>query len=215
MSSVDNEGPERQPGRMGHPSACVVDVPVVETERLILRGHRLDDFASLAAMWADPDVTRFIARAPATAEEAWARLLRYAGHWAMMGYGYWAVEEKAAGRYIADVGFADYRRAIVPALDAPEIGWVLAASVAGRGYATEAVRAALAWSDRNLAARTTCIIAPDHAASLNVARKVGYRPEGTRFYHGTPLVVLARTAIPGRALQGTTSTSTVMWEVPL
>ena len=179
---------------MGHPSACVVDVPVVETERLILRGHLLDDFALLAAMWADPEVTRFIAPVPATAEEAWARFLHYAGHWAVMGYGYWAVEEKASGRYIADIGFADHHRAIVPALDGPEIGWVLAASVAGRGYATEAVRAAVAWSDHNLAARTVCIIAPDHAASLHVAEKVGYRPEETRLYHGAPRVVLARTA---------------------
>ncbi len=196
MSSAVDEGPEHEPSLRIHPSARVADVPVVETERLILRGRRLDDFAFLAAMWADAEVTRFIAPAPATAEEAWARFLRYAGHWAVMGYGYWAVEEKASGRYIADIGFADYRRAIVPALDGPEIGWVLSASVAGRGYTTEAVRAALAWSDRNLAARTTCIIAPDHAASLRVAEKVGYRPEGTRLYRGAPLVVLARTANP-------------------
>lgn len=196
MSSAVDEGSEHEPGLRIHRSAGIVNVPVVETGRLILRGHRLADFALLAAMWADPEVTRFIAPAPATAEEAWARFLRYAGHWAVMGYGYWAVQEKASGRYIADIGFADHRRAIVPALDGPEIGWVLAASMAGRGYATEAVRAALAWSDRNLAARTTCIIALDHAASLNVAEKVGYRPEGTRLYHGAPRVVLARTASP-------------------
>jgi len=202
MSSVDDEGPGRQPGRMGHPSACVVDVPVVETERLILRGHRLDDFRFLAAMWADPEVTRFIAPAPATAEEAWARFLRYAGHWAMMGYGYWAVEEKASGRYIADIGFADYRRAIVPVLDGPEIGWVLAASVAGRGYATEAVRAALAWGDGHFRdghfrdRRTVCIIAPDHARSIRVAEKAGYRLDGSGLYKGRETLVYARSAPP-------------------
>lgn len=197
MSSVDDEGPGRQSGRMGHPSACVVDVPVVETERLILRGHRLDDFASLAAMWADPEVTRFIAPAPATAEEAWARFLRYAGHWAMMGYGYWAVEEKASGRYIADIGFADHRRAIVPVLDGPEIGWVLAASVAGRGYATEAVRAALAWGDGHFRdRRTVCIVAPDHARSIRVAEKAGYRLDGSGLYKGRETLVYARSAPP-------------------
>ena len=197
MSSVDDEGPGRQPGRMGHPSACVVDVPVVETERLILRGHRLDDFRFLATMWADPEVTRFIAPAPATAEEAWARFLRYAGHWAMMGYGYWAVEEKASGRYIADIGFADHRRAIVPVLDGPEIGWVLSATEAGAGYATEAVRAAVAWGDGHFRdRRTVCIIAPDHARSIRVAEKAGYRLDGSGLYKGRETLVYARSAPP-------------------
>ncbi len=197
MSSVDDEGPGRQPGRMGHPSACVVDVPVVETERLILRGHRLDDFRFLAAMWADPEVTRFIAPVPATAEEAWGRFLRYAGHWAMMGYGYWAVEEKASGRYIADIGFADHRRAIVPVLDGPEIGWVLSATEAGAGYATEAVRAAVAWGDGHFRdRRTVCIIAPDHARSIRVAEKAGYRLDGSGLYKGRETLVYARSAPP-------------------
>jgi len=193
MSSVDDEGP----GRMGHPSACVVDVPVVETERLILRGHRLDDFRFLAAMWADPEVTRFIAPAPATAEETWGRFLRYAGHWAMMGYGYWAVEEKASGRYIADIGFADHRRAIVPVLDGPEIGWVLSAAEAGAGYATEAVRAAVAWGDGHFRdRRTVCIIAPDHARSIRVAEKAGYRLDGSGLYKGRETLVYARSVPP-------------------
>ena len=115
-------------------------IPVLETERLILRGHRLEDFPSCAALWADPEVTRFISSAPLGAEEAWARFLRYAGHWAMMGYGYWAVEEKGSGRYLANVGFANARRAMSPRLgDDPEVGWVFASEAAGRGYATEAV----------------------------------------------------------------------------
>jgi RimJ/RimL family protein N-acetyltransferase len=65
-----------------------MDVPVIETQRLILRGHRLEDFDALAAMWADPHVARFIGGKPATQEESWARLLRYAGHWRLLGFGY-------------------------------------------------------------------------------------------------------------------------------
>lgn len=176
-------------------SARVIDVPIVETERLILRRHRLDDFPLLAALWADPDVTRFIAPAPATAEEAWARFLRYAGHWAVMGYGYWAVEEKVSSRYIADIGFADYRRAIVPALDGPEIGWVLSAAAAGVGYATEAVRAAVAWGDRRFGGgRTFCIITPGHAKSIRVAEKAGYRLKGSGVYNGNTRLIYARAA---------------------
>ena len=183
-------------------------VPVLETDRLILRGHRVEDFASCAALWADPEVTRFISTAPLGEEEAWARFLRYAGHWAMMGYGFWAVEEKGSGRYLANVGFANARRAIVPPLgDDPEIGWVFAADAAGRGYATEAVLGALQWGDRNFeGGRTVCIVAPEHGRSIRVAEKAGYHSVGTGQYHGLTRMILAREAPSARDRRGTTST---------
>ena len=61
--------------------------PVLETPRLLLRPHTLDDFPATFAMWSDPEVVRFIGGRPFTREEAWARLLRYVGHWTMLGYG--------------------------------------------------------------------------------------------------------------------------------
>ncbi|NOT41642.1 MAG: GNAT family N-acetyltransferase, partial [Alphaproteobacteria bacterium] len=110
-----------------------MNAPVIETERLILRGHRLDDFATLAAMWADPLVTRFIGGRASTREESWARLTRYVGHWALLGFGYWAVEVKGEGRHIGDVGFADWKRDIVPSLDGlPESGRACAPPAHGR-----------------------------------------------------------------------------------
>ena len=66
-----------------------VAVPVIETERLRLRGHTLADFADSAAMWAEDAVTRLLGGRPLTEEEVWTRLLRYVGHWALQGYGYW------------------------------------------------------------------------------------------------------------------------------
>jgi hypothetical protein len=69
--------------------------PILETERLTLRGHRLDDFGPYAAMWADPVVTQHIGGKPIPEEESWTRFLRQAGHWALLGFGYWVVEEKA------------------------------------------------------------------------------------------------------------------------
>src|ERR1700728_3292085 len=100
-------------------------VPVLETERLRLRGHRLDDFTACAAMWADPVVTRHIGGKPFSEEESWSRLLRYAGHWALLGFGYWVVEEKATGNFAGEIGFANYKRNLEPKLeDMPEIGWV-------------------------------------------------------------------------------------------
>jgi RimJ/RimL family protein N-acetyltransferase len=157
-----------------HPA---IQVPIIETERLRLRGHCLDDFASSAAMWADPEVYRYIGGKPHTEEECWTRLLRYLGHWALLGFGYWVVEEKATGNFVGEVGFADYKRDLQPSLKGvPEIGWVLASHAHVKGYATEAVRAVIAWGDAHFGlVRTACIIHPENLASIRVAEKCGYR----------------------------------------
>lgn len=176
------------------PNAIALPVPVLHSERLILRGHTLADFDESAAMWADPQVTRHIGGRPSTGEEAWARLLRYAGLWALLGYGYWVVRERETGRLVGEVGFVDYRRDVTPPLgDAPEAGWVLAPWAHGRGFATEAVRAALAWADTHLdAPRTVCMIAPENAASLHVAEKCGYREFARGTYKGEETVLCER-----------------------
>src|SRR5271157_4057024 len=129
---------------MPNPLPNAVQVPVLETERLKLRGHRLDDFTASAAMWADPNVTRHIGGKPLSEEEAWTKFLRYVGHWALLGFGYWVVEEKATGNFVGEIGFADYKREMQsPVKELPEIGWVLAAWAHGKGYATEAAQAAI------------------------------------------------------------------------
>ena len=171
-----------------------MDVPVIETERLLLRGHRLDDFEDLAAMWADPAVTRFIGGKPSTREESWARLMRYVGHWHLLGFGYWAVEMKGQTGLIGDVGFADWRRDIVPSLDGmPEGGWVFAPVAHGRGLASEAVKAVVAWGDRHFGGKTTaCIISPDNTGSIRVAEKCGYREFARTEFKGSPIVQFRR-----------------------
>ena len=169
-------------------------VPVLETQRLKLRLHRLDDFPDCAKMWADPSVTRFIGGTPLTEEESWARLLRYVGHWCLLGFGNWVVEEKSSGDFLGEVGFAEQKRDIEPSLKGTlEIGWVFAAFAHGKGYATEAVRAALAWSDQQFASRrTACIIHPQNLRSIRVANKCGYRQPVPTTYHGQSAVVFFR-----------------------
>ena len=168
--------------------------PVIETERLRLRGHRLGDFANSAAMWCDPLVYRYITGMPAPESELWARLLRYAGHWVLLGFGYWLVEERATGGFIGAVEFADVKREIAPSLKGiPEIGWVIASPMHGKGYGTEAVRAALAWGDANFgSSRTACIVAPENAASLRLAAKFGYRERQRTTYMGDPTIMFTR-----------------------
>jgi RimJ/RimL family protein N-acetyltransferase len=172
----------------------VVEVPNLETERLRFRGHRLEDFADSAAMWSDPVVTRHIGGKPFSREEVWARMLRYVGHWAWLGFGYWALEEKATGDFVGELGFADYKRDIQPSLDGtPELGWALATRVHGKGYATEAVRAAIAWGDEHFGkARTACLIHPENLASIRVAEKCGYREFQRATYKDHMVILLER-----------------------
>jgi RimJ/RimL family protein N-acetyltransferase len=175
------------------------EVPVIETERLRLRGHRREDFAESAAMWADPVVTRYIGGKPLTEEDVWARLLRYVGHWAWMGFGYWVVEEKASGDFAGEVGLSDWKREIEPSLKGvPEVGWVLATRAHGKGYAREAVRAVIAWGDANVSTanavlgRMVCIIHPEHVRSIRVAEKCGFQQVQRTTYQGEPTILFSR-----------------------
>jgi RimJ/RimL family protein N-acetyltransferase len=169
-------------------------VPTIETARLRLRGHRLEDFSDCAAMWADPAVTRHIGGRPFSREEVWSKILRYAGLWALLGFGYWAIEEKASGRFAGEVGFADFKREIEPSFGGlPEIGWALASWAHGRGFATEAVGAAVAWGDRHFGTRqTVCLIDPHNAASIRVAEKCGYREFERTKYKNQPTILFRR-----------------------
>jgi RimJ/RimL family protein N-acetyltransferase len=171
-----------------------MQIPILETERLRLRGHRPNDFADCTALWGDPEVTRFIGGKPLTSEEVWARMLRYAGHWNWMKYGYWVMEEKSTGKFAGELGFADYQRELDPPIvGIPEIGWVLSSEFHGKGYATEAVRDVTVWGDAQLdAGRTVCLINPENLASIRVAEKCGYRIVGRPAYKGHTTLLYGR-----------------------
>jgi RimJ/RimL family protein N-acetyltransferase len=171
-----------------------MDVPAIETPRLRLRGHRLSDFPDCAAMWGDAVVTRYIGGRPFTTEETWARFVRYAGFWQLLGYGFWAAEEKATGVFVGELGFANFNREMQPPLgDVPEAGWVFASAVHGKGYATEAMRAAVGWIDGQVASgHTACIIDPGNLQSIRVAEKCGYGEERRSEYKGSPVIVFTR-----------------------
>jgi len=112
----------------------------------------------------------------------------------MLGYGYWAVEEKASGRYVGELGFADFKRDIQPSVNGmPELGWALVPQMHGRGYATEALRAAVSWGDVHFGrVRTVCIIHRDNEASLRVAAKLGYQTLLRSGDEAGPDVILVR-----------------------
>jgi RimJ/RimL family protein N-acetyltransferase len=173
-----------------------MEIPVIETARLRLRGHYPSDLAAFVAMWQEPQFYQHLAGHPLPEEEVWTKMLRHLGVWYLYGYGFWAVEEKATGHFIGAVGFGEWQRSITPSIKGfPEVGWVLAPHTHGRGYALEAAQAALAWGDAHLPqARTVCLVDVGNAASLRLAAKVGYQEIGRVLYKGISIVMLERWA---------------------
>jgi len=162
-------------------------IPVLETERLILRGHVLEDFRAFAAMRADPAVMKFLGKGDLLdEEESWLRFQSIIGHWNLKGFGTWAIEERASGAVIGGLGYTDKKRpSSHPASGAPEMGWALAASAHGKGFASEALRAALVWGRKFFgAARVVCVISDDNAASIRLAEKHGFHQFATSTRYG-------------------------------
>lgn len=171
-----------------------MSAPVLETHRLRLRPHRREDYAAACAMWADPAVVRFIGGKPSTPQQTWSRLLTYLGHWQAMNYGYWAIEEKSSGKFVGEIGFADFKRDIAPAMqNVPELGFALVSSAHGKGYGSEAVRAVQQWGDRHLPSkRTVCLVNEDNAASLHILQKAGYGIFERTAFNDAPVLFLER-----------------------
>ena len=86
--------------------------PMLETARLTLRPHHVDDYAACRSLWADAQVVQHIGGVPQDAQAVWFRLLRYAGMWAMLGYGMWAIEDRASGAFLGEAGLLSAARGL-------------------------------------------------------------------------------------------------------
>lgn len=170
------------------------DTREIETRRLLLRLPTPDDFKDSLAMMRDETVARHIGGKPLTREESWTRFLRHVGHWQLFDFGFWIVREKRGGAFVGHVGLGDFRREMTPDFGgAPEIGWVLARSAHGKGYATEAAQAAIDWMGvHHRPTRLVCMIEPENAASLRVAAKCGFREFARTTYKDKSVVLLER-----------------------
>ena len=170
--------------------------PVLETERLRLRPFRASDLDAQWASMTDPQVVRFLGGIPQSREETWRKMLGAPGLWALIGYGYWVAERLEDGAYLGQIGFADFKRDMTPGIEGiPEMGWILAREAQGRGYATEAVLAALAWADETLGGgEIAAIISHDNEASIRIAEKAGFTGREEAVYKDEPILLFRRPA---------------------
>ena len=148
-------------------------IPTLETERLILRAPAEKDFEAEAAFY-ESDASQFVG-GPMRPDQTWRALSCVIGHWALRGYGFWALESKDTGEFLGRVGLWNPN-----AWPEPEIGWMLLENVQGKGYATEAALAARDYAYGTLGWTTAIsLIDPNNAPSQAVATRLGATYETT------------------------------------
>lgn len=148
-------------------SALSLDIPIMETERLILRGPEARDFDALAAFFAD-EARSWGFDGPKTRNEAWRWFASNIGHWALQGYGFWTVETRG-GQIIGIVGLWSPE-----GWPEPELGWVMFAGGEGKGYAHEAAQTARQYAYDHMGFTTlTSNILPGNTRSVALAERLG------------------------------------------
>jgi len=144
------------------------EIPVVQTERLLLRDWKDTDLNPLAQMMANPEVARFIGGVQPRSS-VWRTVAMYAGLWTLCGFGFWVVERRLDGVFLGRVGF--WKPESWPGV---ELAWSLDRPYWGHGYATEAARAALNYGSQSiLVPQFVSLIHPDNAPSQRVAHRLG------------------------------------------
>ncbi len=163
-----------------------MNVPVLETDRLLLREWREEsDFDEYARICADPDVMRYLGGKTFTRLEAWRHMALLVGHWHLRGFGHWAVEEKATARFIGRLGL--FEPDTWPGF---EIGWTLAKERWGNGFATEGALRALDYAFTEMGREhVISLIHPENRGSIGVAERVGETLEGETVVFGFPALV--------------------------
>ena len=153
-----------------------MSAPVLTTERLELWRPQASDRAGMRALIEPGAVRRFLGGMEPDDHDVFMRLLRNAGSWSLYGYGTFAVRERGQPDIVGNCGVFHSWRGFGHGLDdVAESGWIIAQSAWGKGYAQEAMTAALAWFEREHGGLPTlCMIEQGHKASEAVAAKLGY-----------------------------------------
>ncbi len=150
------------------------------TERLTIRPFALGDLAALHAIYGDAETMRWVDGEYGSLAATEAALRTHVAMQERDGFAFWAVLR--GDELIGEVGFGRHG-------DEIEMGWTFARQAWGRGYATEAGRAALTLAPAD---RIIAVIRPENAASIRVAEKLGFALEGPRTVRGREQLVYAR-----------------------
>lgn len=145
-----------------------LDPPRLETERLILRGFEQRDFPPLADFLTDTTRAAYFGVEP-TRARAWRWFALNIGHWALHGYGYFAIELKDSGQTCGITGIWNPL-----GWPEPELGWVAFAGFEGQGLMAEAASRARLWAYGDLGLTTlTSGIVPGNTRSVALAERLG------------------------------------------
>ena len=139
----------------------------LETDRLVIRSVTAADATAIAAIWADPDVTRHLG-GPREPEKVIASVLEAADDPPALDL--WTVEHE--GRTIGNCGLVEKQ---IDGRDEVEIAYVLATEAQGRGFATEAGAAVRDHAFDVLGlSRLVALVHPENESSARVAEKLGF-----------------------------------------
>lgn len=152
------------------------DLPIIETERLILRRMRLQDAEDLFAYGSDPEVTRTTTwPTHLSIDDSRAFLTMVLEQYECGEHAGWGIEHRADGKFIGTVGFGSFTQNGYVA----ELGYVIARPYWGQGLTTEAARAVIRFGFDYLGLhriQATCLV--DNVGSYRVMEKAGMRFEG-------------------------------------
>ncbi len=179
-----------------------VTIPRIETDRLWLRPWDGSDTTDYARIVQDPEVMRYMGcglrfRAKRAASfvlalisefESRRAIRQFTRHWQECAFGEWAVEEKASGKLIGQIGLRHHPDWIADTAKV-EIGWLLARHAWGHGFATEGAKASLAFAFEHVRLkRIVSITRSDNLRSRHVMRRIGLSPVGTTHWKGCEMV---------------------------
>ena len=171
--------PARRTSRWAH-----FEYPTLLTERLRLRSIRRSDLDEYAALYADPEVVRYLGTEPWDRGRSWRLMAFQMGHWQLGGSGMWIVEQRETGAFLGIVGFSEPE-----GWPGCELAWHFARRWWGNGYATESARAALVHAfDVWEKGRVISLIHPEHRASIRVAERIGERLQGRISHFGREML---------------------------
>ncbi|WP_095588440.1 GNAT family N-acetyltransferase [Actibacterium ureilyticum] len=161
--------PQGAPDRL---AALLVDrVPQLDTARLVLRAPVIGDFDSYAAIMMSDRAVHM--DGPLSRRDAWLDFTQYVAGWLLRGCGMWTVVAREDTRVLGFVSVA-----MAYGDRAHELGYLFRPDAGGRGFATEAVRAARDYAFGAMGLSTlVSYVAPENTRSIALAQRLGAKPD--------------------------------------